>query len=670
MSDFSIPGVSSKYNTDKMIEDLMKLERVPLTRAEERIETFELQKRNWQEINRGLARVQDSAKKLFGFENPFMERLAVSGDESILGASASREAVEETRSVLVKKVARADRFLSDSLDNDFRVAKGTYGFSIGDREFSFSYNGGTLADFAATLQRRSNGLIRSSVVKNTPSTQVLMIEGTRTGSSNTISFLEDSRSLALDAGILKQAAAGSRTVEPTTETVRTPAGAVSGSAAISEGKLVLEPQTRRELQFSPPIRPEAGFMLEFTVEIEKLPEDEYVPPEPPSGPASPDPGGVTLDDVTVRNFGTDPALPSWSPPPPPEKTLDMNILSLRRSGSSVRLPTLRDQEGTQTVQVPLEPGSGSIQALIVDNINTHRRVSVSAVRFYDPDSRGDLEPKNPVATASDAVIAVDGIEVIRESNEIDDVIQGVTLDLRRPGDQAIDLEITPDRKTAKDSIIEFVGYYNQLISQINIYTSRDETVVNELDYLSDDEREQALEKLGLFQGETSLTQMKNRLQRIMMDPYTTRSGSELALLAQIGISTNSRTGGALRASRLRGYLEIDEASLDKALESRLESVKDLFGYDSDGDLIVDQGAAVSIDNYIRPYVQTGGIIAYKTSAIDGQIDRTNREIVNLERSLERKEQQLRREYGMMEGALQQLEDNSRSLESFNNRNQD
>ena len=164
--------------------------------------------------------------------------------------------------------------------------------------------------------------------------------------------------------------------------------------------------------------------------------------------------------------------------------------------------------------------------------------------------------------------------------------------------------------------------------------------------------------------------MKNRLQRIMMDPYTTRSGSELALLAQIGISTNSRTGGALRASRLRGYLEIDEAALDKALESRLESVKDLFGYDSDGDLIVDQGAAVSIDNYIRPYVQTGGIIAYKTSAIDGQIDRTNREIVNLERSLERKEQQLRREYGMMEGALQQLEDNSRSLESFNNRNQD
>ncbi|WP_319561818.1 flagellar filament capping protein FliD [Marispirochaeta sp.] len=670
MSDFSIPGVSSKYNTDKMIDDLMKLERIPLTRAEERIENFELQKRNWQEINRGLARVQDSAKKLFGFENPFMERIAVSGDESIVGATASREAVEENRSVLVKQVATADRFLSDSLENDFRVAKGTYSFSIGDKEFSFSYSGGTLTDFASTLQRRSNGLLRSSVVKNTPSTQVLMIEGTRTGSSNKINFLEDSRDFALKTGTLKKAAAGMRRIEPSEDTIQSSAGADSGTAEISGDAVTLGPSTRREMIFSPAITPADGFVLEFTVEIEKLPEGEYQPPEPPGRPDSPDPGGVTVDNVTVHNFGTDPALPAWKAPPPPEKTLDMNILSLNQEGRSVGLPPLKDQAGTQTIRVPLNEGDGRINSLIIDNINTHRKVSVSAVTFYDPDSRGDLEAKNPVATASDALIEIDGIEVIRESNDIDDVIQGVTLNLRRPGNQEVDLRITPDRETAKDTIIEFVGYYNQLISQINIYTSRDDSVVNELDYLSDDERDSAMEKLGLFQGESSLTQMKTRLQRIMMDPYSTRSGSELSLLAQIGISTNSRTGGALRTSRLRGYLEIDESALDKALETRLESVKDLFGYDSDGDLIVDQGAAVAVDNYIRPYVQTGGIIAYKTSAIDGQIDRTSREIVNLERSLERKEQQLRREYGMMEGALQQLEDNSKALENFNNRNRD
>ncbi len=126
----------------------------------------------------------------------------------------------------------------------------------------------------------------------------------------------------------------------------------------------------------------------------------------------------------------------------------------------------------------------------------------------------------------------------------------------------------------------------------------------------------------------------------------------------------------MRASRLRGYLEIDEGALDTTLETRLQGVKDLFGYDSDGDLVVDQGAGFSIDEYIRPYVQTGGIITYKTSAIDGQIDRSDSRIESLERSLERKEQQLRREYGMMEGALRQMEDSSRALDSFNNQNSD
>lgn len=667
MSDFSIPGVNSKYNTDKLIEDLMKLERIPLTRAEERIDQFELQKQNWQEFNRHLGRVQDSAKKLFGFQNPFLDRLAVSEDDSIFTATATREAEEETRSIKVIQVATADRFLSQSLPSDYEVPAGEYAFRVGDKEASFSYSGGSLNDFATALERRSRGLIEASVVKNTPDTQVLLIEGTKTGASNRVEFLEKARDFALEAGILERSQTSSRTILPNEASVS--GGAPNeGGATISEGYLNLEPRTRRSIDFKPPIVPREGFVIEFRVTVEKLSEETYIAPEPPPGPATADPGGTTLEEITIKNLPDSPVLPPWEPPPPPEKNLDMNILSLTGGGSSKALSPLKDVEGTQTIRVPVTGDLTQIESLVVDNVNTHRRITVSAVELFDPNARGDLEPVNPVATAGDAVVEVDGIEVIRESNAIDDIIQGVTLNLRRPGDRELDLEITPDRESVKNSIIEFVGNYNRLISQINIYTSRDDSVINELDYLSDDEREKAREQLGLFQGESSLTQMKSRMQRIMMDPYTTRSGSELALLAQMGISTNSSTGGGLRTSRLRGYLEIDEGALDRALESRLESVKDLFGYDSDGDLVVDQGVGVSLDNYVKPYVQTGGIIAYKTSAIDGQIDRAGREIESLERSLERKEQQLRREYGMMESAMQQLEDNSRALENFSNRN--
>ncbi len=658
MSDFSIPGVSSKYNTDKLIEDLMKLERVPLERAEERIDKFELQKTNWQEMNRDLARVDENAKKLYGFQNPFMDRIADSDNERVLTATATREAVEETRSIRVIQTAKADRFLSDNLDTDFHVESGEYTLSVGDQSFSFNYSGGTLRDFASIVQRRSNGLIRTSVVKNTPDTQVLLIEGTKTGSSNRLEFKDEAKTFALSTGLLQEHVANSRNIQPSETNVKP----LEGSANLIEEGLSVDPQSSREILFTPAVNPGEDDIVEFTVTVEKLEETPYVVPDPPPGPTAPGPGTVSLEGISISNLASSPDLPAWAAPPPPEKVLDMNVLTF--TGSSKVPVNISDIETPQKISLKASDLPSTLNSLIIDNQNTHRRITVSQINIYNPNARGDAEPKNPVDTANNAIIEVDGIEVIRESNEIDDIIQGVTLNLKHADPDPVEINVTPDRETVKDSIIEFIGYYNQLISQINIYTSRDDAVINELDYLDDDEREKAQEQLGLFQGESSLTQMKTRLQTIMMNPYTTREGSEMSLLAQMGISTNSSTGGELRTSRLRGYLEIDENALDKALETRLDAVKDLFGYDSDGDLIVDQGVGFSVDAYIKPYIQTGGIIAYKTSAIDGQIDRTNREIDSLERSLERKEQQLRREYGMMEGALQQMQENSKALDNF------
>ena len=40
MSDISIPGVTSKYNTDKMIDALVKAERVPLDRLNEDVKVL------------------------------------------------------------------------------------------------------------------------------------------------------------------------------------------------------------------------------------------------------------------------------------------------------------------------------------------------------------------------------------------------------------------------------------------------------------------------------------------------------------------------------------------------------------------------------------------------------------------------------------------------------
>ena len=277
-------------------------------------------------------------------------------------------------------------------------------------------------------------------------------------------------------------------------------------------------------------------------------------------------------------------------------------------------------------------------------------------------------PANPSETALDSIIEIDGIRIIRDSNEIDDLIAGVTLTIRKVSEDPVDVTVETDRESVKEAIITFVGYYSQLLKEINILTSRSESVIDDLDYLSDDEKDDAREKLGLFQGDSTFMQMKSRFQGIMMDPYQTSEGRNLSMLAQIGISTNASSSSGYDSSNLKGYLEINEDVLDTALKDYLGAVKELFGIDTNEDFIVDSGVAFMVNEFINPYTQTGGIIPTRISSLDTRIDQQNTKIESFTKDLERTEDQLKRQYGMMEGALGTLEQSSQQIENFTNSN--
>jgi flagellar hook-associated protein 2 len=194
--------------------------------------------------------------------------------------------------------------------------------------------------------------------------------------------------------------------------------------------------------------------------------------------------------------------------------------------------------------------------------------------------------------------------------------------------------------------------------------------VNEIDYFTDEEREKALEELGTFRADITLMQLKNRLQRITSSPYETSLERELSMLSQIGISTNASVGGggSVNVSKLRGYLEINEEVLDKSLQTNSRAIKELFGQDTDGDLVIDSGAGYELDRFLNPYIQTGGIFSTKIRMLDNGISDTNDEIEDYKEYLADYESDLKRKYGSMEGMLNQLESNSSSLDTFNQQN--
>lgn len=668
MSDIMIPGITnSGFDTDGMIEQIMEAERIPVTRMEEQIDVYEEEKAAWQEIGRRITNLREASRLLFGFENPFNDRIASSADETIISATADRNALEGKTEIRVVQLAQADRFLSRSLPDDFDVGPGRYGFRVGEQEEYFNFSGGTLTQLARAINQRASDIVTARVVQNTAETQVILIEAVETGAANPLVFLEGARTFALEASILEQVLdrSVSATIGPSTVTAWTQP--LAGEEVVVQNETVtVAPGGEASIRMPGSIPTGQNLVLELDVHVENLWVD-WTPPAPPPGPTLPDAGGVTLGDVTVLNAPSSAPLPDWSPPDPPVVVDDFRFLFAYDGAAAVPLPDLSDTDGFQTIQVPISEYVAAIQSINVRNQNSHRRISIRNVQLFDPTSRGDLAPVDPISIAQDAILEIQGIRVERPTNAVDDLIEGVTLQLRSAYDRPVEITVEPDRDSIKNSLIDLVFRYNQLITEINILTRNEQGVIDEITYFTDDEREDALARLGMMQGDLTLNSLKSRLQTVMMNPYPTSAGSALTLLAQMGISTNaSGPGGGFDTSRLRGYLEINEKDLDSVLVTRIAAVKELFGSDTDFDQVVDSGVGFEIDQLSRPYVQIGGIVATRTGTIDSTISRTETRVEREEDRLVDRESELRMDFGRMEGALNTMRENQQTLENLQN----
>jgi flagellar hook-associated protein 2 len=652
-----------------MIQDLMKVERVPLDRAQRGVEQLQNQKTWWQEIGRRMTSLRESARSLFSFQNPFSERVTRSSDESIITGTATREALEQERSFQITQIAKADRFLSQPLGDDFRVEPGDYTFTVGDQDVTFNFRGGTLREFTESLNRRGRNTVQASLITVERGSRSLLIESVVTGAAARLSFKGDAEKLALSAGIMERSPESRWDVELADGSLRIPRDSIQLVSA-EDGELWVGAGGSVTIPIQPAVNTTPALVFSYESATEVFTAEDFAIPEAPPGPDLPGAGSVTYGGITIENDDTSVSLPPWETPGPPVRRDDFAVISLLfQDGSSARLPPIHDSESFDSYQYRLADltGGKTVTGLSIQNTNTHRDLNLRNIVIQDPRVVGGLKPKNPVSTAQDALLTMDGITLRRPTNNVDDVIPGVTLTLRAPTDRPVTLGIEPDRGAIKEAIINLVGNYNRLMAEVNILTRRDERVIQDLTYLTTEEQEAYRQRLGSFSGDSTLSSLRGSMQRAATAPYLTESATEMTMLRQIGIGTDLRGATASTGydpSRLRGYLEIDERALDAALANRLSSVQQLFGYDTDGDMLVDSGLAFNLDQLVRPYVETGGIISLKTSTIDSRLTQDSRRMETLERQLAARESALKTQYAQMESAYSRMERMSTSLDNF------
>ena len=685
MAGLNIPGVTDQYNTNDTVEKLMKIERVPLTREQNQLESLKTEKNAWRDVNSKLSSLRDNTKTLYSFENPFNSKLTSSSEEYAVTAEANRSASIQSFKVDVLQAASSDRFLSDELENDFKVPTGTYTYKVGEKQITFNWKGGSLKDFAAAINKRGNNIIKASIIGASAGKKSLLIEAVPTGKENRLIFEDDAKTFAFDSGMVDKIKSETQTFASSQneilpvnkieydEPAYMPVLSLTKTKFDEENQnATVEPRGAYQVKIPEKILRDQSLHLQFTVAQKET--DDITPAinQTLLQPELPDAGSAEFGGIVINNNESDTNLNLPKEPPAPlEPVLTNSVLyAVMEDGSEKEIPYTPAEEGKSAqIDIKLAEYPG-IKALAVRNLNTGTTLEVSSISALDPVKDLGYGPKHPVSTADDAIIKYEGITITRPSNKIDDVVPEITLNVHDKTEKTATIAVKPDVDSSKNAIIEFVGKYNQAVAELNILSQNKPEIIEELDYLTKDEQEAEQKKLGLFQSDFSLTNIKSNMAATISARYMFSDSAEITMLSQLGIATNAGGySGGYSQSKLRGYLEIDEKKLDDALANHLDDIKMLFGYDSDGDLIVDTGIAYKLDKQISAYTQTGGILAMKTSSLDSKIKSSETKITKLESQMEKKEAELRSKYSQMEGSLNSLEAQQNTISNFTKQQQ-
>lgn len=690
MSGISIPGVGDKYKTNDLIEALINQEKLPLEREQKTLDGYKVQKDALRSINQNMSSLRESARGLYSFDNPFNDKMGISSNEEAISAEPGRNAAFESFKVDVLQPATTDRFLSKEISNSYRVEAGNYTFKSGEKSVNMNWKGGTLKDFISSLNKRSKDIVKGTLVGVSPGKQALMIESMQTGEENRLIFEGDALDFAKEIGMIqkvqpqgtplsssntiKEAPVNTRSISTTEEQVGMPALSSTG-VKIEDGKIIVPPRGSFSIPVPSNIASDPNQYIQFSIGQMDVADITTGLNEAAQGPVLPSAGGINFKGIRVDNIQSDTTLPtnqSAVARNPLTPISNDQIVSIRmKDGTEIEVPhqqgeTKEDGSKQVSIQVSDYP---DIDSIVVRNRNTGKELTLSTIESFNKNADLGFEPINPASIAQDAKLKYEGITITRPTNEIDDIVPDVTLRVKQKTEKTVTIDIKPNTETAKEALITFVGTYNQVMAEINVLTQTKEEIISELEYLSDEEVEKYKEWLGLFQSDFSLKNGKSAMQTIVSSPYIVEVNDEISMLSQMGISTSADSYAGYSASKMRGYLEINEGQLDKALENNLLEIKNIFGYDTDGDMVIDSGIAFQLDHRLQSFVQSGGIFSAKISGLDTRIASSETRIEKLETQIEAKEQELKRKYGQMESTLNSLEAQSESItNSFNNLN--
>ncbi|MDC9818380.1 flagellar filament capping protein FliD [Pectobacterium polonicum] len=315
-----------------------------------------------------------------------------------------------------------------------------------------------------------------------------------------------------------------------------------------------------------------------------------------------------------------------------QKSLEIDIKAGKTSLNDVR-DAINKTNGTVTASIVKAKDNEYYLMLTAKNSGTDSKMTIS-------DSDGLLGTTVEKVAAQNSVIVANGITIERQSNTIEDALEGVTLTLQAKTevDKPETLSVTQDITGMKDAVKAWVDAYNAL----------QDTIIAQTKYTPVKSGEDQNTSNGALLGDSTVREIQNKLKQQLTTLQP--EGGEFRILADLGITQNAKTG----------KLEISDTKLDKALKEEPGKVRAFFTGDSD-----ETGFATQTRTYMKSLLDNiDGVIKTKQDGLDSTIKKLDTQLTRVTNSIEETIARYQKQFTNLDKAMSDMSSTTSRLTSM------
>lgn len=641
-------GMASGVDTDSIINKLVEVESQPIKQLQKGKYLNNQKKEALRKLSSQLKELEGKARDLYGFRASYDEKKAVSSDTTVIEANASKQADSGSSRVEVLQLASYHKITTDAIEYEKKLPAGKFSITVNSIEKKINFRGGGLKALNEAIREEADDIVATDYISTDGTKYVVGLTSKIPGKKGEIG-VKGSEELLKAAGLINGEKIKSQDDFPVVfdrkffssyTGEKKPADQDGTLDVGKEGKEVTvkgELWQEYELPFKAEIKKDTVLKFSFTYSKEDV---EKVPLKVETGPED----EINVKGIKLKSYNISRIRPLTKKE---EKKFDSALgIGIISSDNGKRVEKIYpiEKDAAKNQEIPLGKDFEGKQALkLVLYCTDGSAMFIEPVLSTPVKTQGDFELKNTIAKAENAKLKVEGLEIERDKNEgLNDVIKGLTLNLKRKSEYPVELKVSPDLDKPVQKIKEFVETYNR-------YLDLHKALTKAVKVEKPGESEK-LQESGLFMGDMALVRLENSLKTTIGASYPARIEKPVKMFNQMGVSTGKVNSSW--ESIKEGKLVVEEDELRRVIVENPDGVKEFFGSDIDGDNKTDNGMAYTLVKTLNPYISSGkNIIESKIDFEDNSIKMANERIARQELHIKQFEEKLRKKFAVMERSI-------------------